>query len=118
VNPASLRARALAGQSGYLGGPYAALLSVLTLLSLVALLAGPRPSPGLVLLAMVTLTATLAALLAGGARIAAAAAAIPLGGRVAALREKSWRAGFLPQRDPDAPGRARPRAPSAAPAAA
>ncbi len=117
MNPASPRARALAGLSGYLAGPYAALLSVLTLLSLLALLAGPGPSASLVLLAAVTLTATLAASLGGGARVAAAAA-IPLGGRAAALREKSWRAGFLPQRDPDAPGRARPRAPSAAPAAA
>jgi hypothetical protein len=38
--------------------------------------------------------------------------------RASALREKSWRAAFLRQRDPDAAGRARPRAPSAAPAAA
>ncbi len=30
------------------------------------------------------------------------------------LRERSWRAAFLRQRDPDAAGRARPRAPSAA----
>ena len=38
--------------------------------------------------------------------------------RASALREKSWGAAFLRQRDPDAAGRARPRAPSAAPAAA
>ena len=31
---------------------------------------------------------------------------------------ESWRVAFLPQRDPDARGRSRPRAPSAAPAAA
>ena len=37
---------------------------------------------------------------------------------LSALREKSWRAGFISQRDPDAPGRARPRAPTAGPAAA
>jgi len=36
----------------------------------------------------------------------------------AALREKSWSAAFQRQRDPDAAGRARPRAPSAVPAAA
>ncbi|MDR2987635.1 MAG: DUF6412 domain-containing protein [Nocardiopsaceae bacterium] len=40
------------------------------------------------------------------------AAAAPLTSRVAALREKSWRAAFLPQQDPDAAGRPRPRAPS------
>jgi hypothetical protein len=38
--------------------------------------------------------------------------------RASALREKSWRAAFSRQRDPDAAGRARPRAPSAALAAA
>ena len=46
------------------------------------------------------------------------AAALPLIRRTSALREKSWRAAFLRQRDPDAAGRPRPRAPSAAPAAA
>jgi hypothetical protein len=45
-------------------------------------------------------------------------AALPMIRRASALREKSWRAGFLRQRDPDAAGRSRPRAPSAAPAAA
>ena len=50
------------------------------------------------------------------------AAALPTLRRVATLREKSWRvpgrAGVLRQRDPDSPGHSRPRAPSAAPAAA
>ena len=45
-------------------------------------------------------------------------AALPLIRRASALREKSWRAAFLRQRDPDAAGRSRPRAPSAALAAA
>jgi hypothetical protein len=45
-------------------------------------------------------------------------AAIPMIRRASALREKSWRAAFLRQRDPDAAGRPRPRAPSAAQAAA
>jgi hypothetical protein len=45
-------------------------------------------------------------------------ASLPVIRRVAALREKSWNVAFLRQRDPDAAGRARPRAPSAAPAAA
>jgi hypothetical protein len=76
------------------------------------------PQSGLMVLAAITLTGMLVALLAQGARITAAAAAIPLGGRAAALRAKSWRAGFLPQRDPDAAGRARPRAPAGCPAAA
>ena len=47
-----------------------------------------------------------------------ASAALPMIRRASALREKSWRAAFLRQRDPDAAGRSRPRAPSAAPAAA
>jgi len=82
-----------------------------------ALLSGGHQS-GLMVLAAITLTGVLMALLAQGARIAATAAAVPLGCRAAALRAKSWRAGFLPQRDPDAPGRSRPRAPTASPAAA
>jgi hypothetical protein len=73
---------------------------------------------GLLVLAAITLTGMLVALLAHSARVAAAVTAIPQGRRACALREKSWRAGFLPQRDPDAAGRARPRAPTAAPAAA
>jgi Family of unknown function (DUF6412) len=58
------------------------------------------------------------ACLADGARLAQIGAAVPLVGRAAALREKSWRAAYGKQRDPDAAGRPRPRAPSAAPAAA
>src|SRR5215467_13875702 len=73
---------------------------------------------GLMALAAVALTGMLVAFLAHGGRIAAAVTARPLTGRAAALREKSWLAAFQRQRDPDAPGRARPRAPSAVPAAA
>jgi hypothetical protein len=80
-------------------------------------LPGSAPS-GLLVLAAITLTGMLVALLAHSARVAAAVTAIPQGRRASALREKSWRAGFLPQRDPDAAGRARPRAPTAALAAA
>jgi hypothetical protein len=58
------------------------------------------------------------ACLAGGARLARISAAVPLLSRASALREKSWGAAFLRQRDPDAAGRPRPRAPSAAQAAA
>jgi hypothetical protein len=56
--------------------------------------------------------------LAVGASLAGAAAGLPVVRRVTALREKSWRVAFLRQRDPDARGRTRPRAPSAAQAAA
>lgn len=76
-----------------------------------------RPT-GLVLLAAVSLTCLLLAFLAQGGRIAAVASALPQTSRAAALREKSWRVAFVPQCDPDAPGRSRPRAPSASPAAA
>ena len=48
----------------------------------------------------------------------AAVAGLPVTRRVAALRDKSWRVAFLQQRDPDARGRCRPRAPTAAQAAA
>ena len=77
-----------------------------------------------------TATALAAAILAGAmlaavlalvtsvAGVSRTAAALPLIRRACALREKSWRAAFLRQRDPDAAGRTRPRAPSAAPAAA
>jgi hypothetical protein len=78
---------------------------------------GPPALAGAVLAGAV-LAAVLGALAAGGARLARMAAAVPLISRAAALREKSWRAGYARQRDPDAAGRPRPRAPSAAPAAA
>jgi hypothetical protein len=55
--------------------------------------------------------------MAVGTRLAGAAN-LPVTRRVAALRDKSWRVAFLRQRDPDARGRSRPRAPTAAPAAA
>jgi hypothetical protein len=53
-----------------------------------------------------------------GQRDGSRTAAIPMSRRVSALRDRSWRVAFLRQRDPDAAGRSRPRAPSAAPAAA
>ena len=77
--------------------------SVLTALA-AAILAGAVFAAVLVLLTSV----------ASGSRSTAA----PMIRRVSALRGKSWRAAFLRQRDPDAAGRARPSAPSAAPAAA
>ena len=98
------------------GGVLSALAGHATWLGF-ALLPDGRPA-GLMVLAAVTLTCLLVALLAQGARLAAAVTAAPQRSGAAALREKSWRAGFVPQRDPDAPGRARPRAPTAGPAAA
>jgi hypothetical protein len=62
--------------------------------------------------------AAVLALLTSVAGRSRATAALPMIRRASALREKSWRAAFLRQRDPDAAGRSRPRAPSAAPAAA
>jgi Family of unknown function (DUF6412) len=57
-------------------------------------------------------------LLISVASVSRSTAALPMIRRASALREKSWCAAFLRQRDPDAAGRSRPRAPSAAPAAA
>jgi len=99
------------------------------LLRAVTHLAGALPSPsgawgsaGLTALATAVLAgamlAAVLALLASVARLSRTAAAIPMIRRASGMREKSWRAAFLRQRDPDAAGRARPRAPSAAPAAA
>jgi len=62
--------------------------------------------------------AAIVAVLTSVTGVSRTAAALPLIRRTRALREKSWRAAFLRQRDPDAAGRTRPRAPSAAPAAA
>ena len=70
------------------------------------------------LLAGAVLTGARAACLASAARLGRVSAAVPLIRRAAALREKSWCAAFAAQRDPDAAGRPRPRAPSVAPAAA
>jgi hypothetical protein len=72
----------------------------------------------LMAVAAIALTGVIISFLAQGARIAAAVTDRPLTGRAAAQREKSWSAAFQRQLDPDAPGRARPRAPSAVPAAA
>ena len=73
--------------------------------------------PAVTILAGAVLVTALACL-AGGARLNRISTVVPLLSRARALREKSWRAAFLRQRDPDAAGRPRPRAPSAAPAAA
>ena len=73
---------------------------------------------GAAVLAGAVLATAVLALLTSVASLSRTTAGHPLLRRASALREKSWRAAFLRQRDPDAAGRPRPRAPSAAPAAA
>ena len=100
-----------------LGGLLAVLAGLLR--ELVQLAASPS---GLTALAATVLAgamlAAVLALLHSVAGVSRTAAALPLVRRTRALREKSWRAAFLRQRDPDAAGRTRPRAPSTAQAAA
>jgi hypothetical protein len=100
-----------------LGGLLAMLAGLLR--DLIQLAASPS---GLTALAGTVLAgAMLAAALALIASVACPShesAALPLIRRASALREKSWSAAFLRQRDPDAAGRSRPRAPSAATAVA
>ncbi|MEU0742548.1 DUF6412 domain-containing protein [Streptomyces sp. NPDC006134] len=89
--------------------------------------ADPRPVLALVLLflqaalldaGLLSVTVALAATAAAGAALAAcaviAARCVPVvpPTRVrTAIRDRARRTAFLPQRDPDAPGRRRPRAP-------
>ena len=70
------------------------------------------------LLTVAVLAVVVVGRLAVGASLAGMTVGFPVSRRVTALREKSWRVAFLRQRDPDARGRTRPRAPSAGPAAA
>jgi hypothetical protein len=97
------------------------LLAILAglLRDLAQLAAGPS---GLTALAATVLAgamlAAVLALLTSVAGVSRTTAALPLIRRASALREKSWRAAFLRQRDPDAAGRTRPRAPAVARAAA
>ena len=97
-------------------------LALITFLGHVAgfILLGPAGPAGLTILSaaiLAVLTGLVAVTIAAGARIARAVTAAPLRGRASGLQEKSWSAAFLRQSDPDAAGRPRPRAPSAAPAA-
>jgi len=72
----------------------------------------------LIAIAAITLAGAAIATLARSGRLASAEQAGALLERALAERRKSWGAVFQRQRNPDAAGRARPRAPSAAPAAA
>ncbi len=105
--------------------PAAALCGMLALLAGLGRMTGPGllvpsgpPALAVTVLAGAALAGVLAAVLVGGAGLTRVCAAVPLISRAVALREKSWLAAFGRQRDPDAAGRPRPRAPSAAPAAA
>lgn len=69
-------------------------------------------------IAAVALACAIITLLAQAAWLAGALQDGPLLQRTAALRRKSWSAVFQRQLNPDAAGHARPRAPSAVPAAA
>jgi hypothetical protein len=101
----------------------AGLLAALGLLSLGELagqlLLGDQVTPQrLAALAVAVLAFVAAGCVAAAVRVDRATSAIPVVRSVTALRDKSWRVAFLRLRDPDARGRSRPRAPSAAPAAA
>jgi uncharacterized protein DUF6412 len=79
---------------------------------------GGLTSSAMTALAVTMLVGALVLCLASAAWLGRVSTALPLPGRAAALREKSWLAAFLRQLDPDAAGRPRPRAPSAVPATA
>jgi hypothetical protein len=79
--------------------------------------ADARPS-AMLSIAAVALASAIVTLLAQAARLASALLGGPLLQRATALRRKSWSAVFQRQLNPDAAGHVRPRAPSAAPAAA
>lgn len=114
----------MAGMAGLSDGAMSALSGLWQVAGhLLAVLAwADTPQRAAVLTVAALTVAVLAARVVGsleaGASLAGATGAIPVRRRVAALRQKSWRVDFLPQCDPDARGRSRPRAPSAASAAA
>jgi hypothetical protein len=120
----SLRARSYA--EGVRMGARAGVVGVLASLGLLSLgeLAGqlllgdPLTPQRLAALAVAVLAAVAAGCVAAAVRVDRVVAAVPVVRRVTALRDKSWRVAFLRLRDPGARGRSRPRAPSAAPAAA
>ncbi len=70
------------------------------------------------MLAAAVLAVEVAGSLSASASLARVTGTVPVLRRVSALRDKSGRVTFLRQRDPDARGRSRPRAPSAVLAAA
>jgi Family of unknown function (DUF6412) len=109
---------ALSGVPAALAATLAPLASLWQEASHVVLAPSSLAAVAVTVLAGAVLAGALAACLASGTSLGRSSIAVPLVRRAAALRAKSWRAAFLPQRDPDAAGRPRPRAPSMAPAAA
>ncbi|MFJ3218153.1 DUF6412 domain-containing protein [Kitasatospora sp. NPDC086801] len=94
---------------------------VTMLLGLLRVLTGELVTEGgtVASVAAVAVAALVAGAVAGtlaGARLLGARA--PTAVRSGVLRRRAFRTAFLPQRDPDARGRRRPRAPGAVPAAA
>lgn len=111
------------GRSEFLAGTLAPIRAlVLALVPLAACLQFPADRPvmasGMLAIAAVALAGLALALLDRAARVGTAVTARPLTGRASALREKSRRAVFQRQLNPDAAGHQRPRAPGAGPAAA
>jgi hypothetical protein len=87
------------------------------MLWLLSILQIPAALPGnSALFAMISVALVALALLAAR-RTVRPAPAPHLGLRVVSVRKRAMRAAFLRQRDPDAAGRPRPRAPSVDPAA-
>jgi hypothetical protein len=86
--------------------------------SLLAVLAWADSPQRAAMLTVAALAVVVVGVLAASAFFTGDVARLPVARRVAALRDKSWRVAFLRQSDPDARGRTRPRAPTAAPAAA
>jgi hypothetical protein len=84
----------------------------------VGALDGTADPQRLAVLAATVLAVALVGCLMAGAGFPRALTGIPFASRATALRDKSWHVAFLRQRDPDAAGRPRPRAPGVAPAAA
>jgi hypothetical protein len=82
------------------------------------LLADASSPQRLAALAVAVVAVAVVGCVAAGTTFSCLLAGISFTSRATALREKSWRVAFLPQRDPDAAGRPRPRAPGTAPAAA
>ncbi|GLW54967.1 hypothetical protein Kpho01_29780 [Kitasatospora phosalacinea] len=93
------------------------MLAVPLLLALLRVLTGDLPTgPGaLTAAALLLLTAAVAATLTA---VGPPGARTPAAVHAAALRRRAYRTAYLPPRDPDAPGRARPRAPGHPAAAA
>jgi hypothetical protein len=100
-----------------LAGPWQVVGRLLALLMSAGLVWADTPQRA-AMLTVAVLAVAVVGRFAVRASLAGATAGLPVLRRITALREHSARVAFLRQRDPDARGRARPRAPSAAPAAA